>query len=131
MKTCSYCGATYPDDTAECPVDHASLRAPPAAAPPGAAPAADGPGLAFDLMALAPEQRQQAWVTLARCGTLASADMVACQLRGAGIEAFIPDASLMLADGMPYTFGYVRVQVAPKDYDAAAAILSEESHPAR
>jgi len=61
---------------------------------------------------------QQDFVTLVTCDTLASADMVVCKLRAAGIEAFIPDESVMQTFGFNFTtFGYVRVQVAPKDHE--------------
>ncbi len=51
--------------------------------------------------------------------------MVVCKLRAAGIAAFIPDEFLMQTIGFNVnTFGYVRVQVAPKDHDAAKAVLS-------
>jgi len=64
-------------------------------------------------------------VTLVTCGTLVSADMVVCKLRAAGIAAFIPDEFLMQNVGFNVnTFGYVRVQVAPNDYDTAKAVLS-------
>ena len=117
MKTCSYCGAKYPDDTPECPIDHTSMTAKPAGSAPDSPPVSDS---------LSPEQMQQAWVTLATCGTLAAADLVACRLRAEGIEAFIPDETLMQTIGFNLnTYGYVRVQVAPKDYDSAKAILSD------
>jgi hypothetical protein len=120
MKTCSYCGAQYPDDTAECPVDHAAMSAPPAAA------ATESQGAAFEFSTLTPEQMQQDLVTLVSCETLTSADMVVCRLEAAGITAFIPDKfrSQTLAFNLN-SIGYVRVQVAPKDYDAAKEILSE------
>jgi len=51
--------------------------------------------------------------------------LVVCKLRAAGVEAFIPDKFLMQTVGFNFnTFGYVRVQVAPKDYDTAKAVLS-------
>lgn len=44
----------------------------------------------------------------------------------AGIVAFIPDESLMQTIGFNLnTFGYVRVQVTPEDYDTAKTVLSE------
>jgi len=64
-------------------------------------------------------------VTLVTCGTLLSADMVVCKLRAAGVEAFIPDKMVMQTVAFNFnTFGYVRVQVSPKDYNAAKAVLS-------
>ena len=64
-------------------------------------------------------------VTLVACRTLGEADMVVSRLRAAKIEAFLPDESLMQTVGWNFnTFGYVRVQIAPKDYDAAKDLLS-------
>jgi hypothetical protein len=64
-------------------------------------------------------------VTLVRCRTLVAADMVVSRLRAAGIEAFLPDESLMQTVAWNVsTYGYVRVQVSPKDYDSARNILS-------
>jgi hypothetical protein len=126
MKTCSYCGAKYPDDTLECPIDHAAISARPAASAPGLPPASDSQRAAFQFIPLSPEQRQQDLVTLVTCGTLLSADMVVCRLRAAGIATFIPDEFLIQTIGFnANTFGYVRVQVAPKDYDTAKKVLSE------
>lgn len=134
MKTCSYCGAKYPDDTPECPIDHTAISPRPTAAAPDSPPAASEPNspparhsqrAAFEFSPLTPEQRQQDLVTLVTCGTLTSADLVVCKLRAAGVEAFIPDKFLMQTVGFNFnTFGYVRVQVAPKDYDTAKAVLS-------
>jgi len=125
MKTCSYCGAKHPDDTPECPIDHTAISPRPAASAPGSPPASDSQRAAFEFSPLSPEERQQDFVTLVRCGTLVSADMVVCKLRAAGIEAFIPDEFLMQAIGFNVNaFGYVRVQVAPKDHDTAKAVLS-------
>jgi hypothetical protein len=52
-------------------------------------------------------------------------------LRAAGIEAFIPDEFLMQAAAFnPNMIGYVRVQVAPKDYEAARDLLTAGNEPA-
>jgi cell division septation protein DedD len=126
MKTCSYCGAEYPDDIAACPIDQTPL------ADGSAAPAADSPPVPeppraeYEFAPLTAEQRQQDLVTLVRCATLVAADMVASRLRAAGIEAFIPDENLMQSIGFNLnTFGYVRVQVAPEDYETARSVISE------
>ena len=80
-------------------------------------------------MPLAEADRQKGWVTLARCRTLLAADMVASRLRAAGIEAFLPDEFLMQTVGWNVnTYGYVRVQVSPKDYVSARNILTESDH---
>lgn len=68
---------------------------------------------------------QKDFVTLLSCGTLAEADLIVGRLEVAGIKAFIPDESVVTLAGNPNTFGYIRVQVAPKDYDPAKELVSD------
>ena len=125
MKTCPYCGAEYPDTATACSIDQTPLDVPPAATA-SAVTTPDGPGAEYEFTPLTEEQRQQDLVTLVRCGTLGAADMVASRLRAAGIEVFIPDENLMQSIGFNLnTFGYVRVQVNPEDYEAAKALLAD------
>ena len=64
-------------------------------------------------------------VTLVRCGTLMSADLIASKLRAGGIESFIPDQSLAQTMGFNLgSVGFVRVQVSPADYEQAKNIIS-------
>ncbi len=119
MKTCSYCGAEYADDATTCPVDHTSLDQPDPPKP--VLPASEG--LRYEFPELSELDKQKDFVTLVSCANLPEADLIVSTLRAAGIEAFMPDESIMQI--MPNTFGYVRVQVAPKDYDAAKNLLSE------
>jgi hypothetical protein len=70
-------------------------------------------------------------VTLVTCRSIVEADVVVAQLGSAAISAFIPDE--FLAQAMSWNinaFGYVRVQVSPKDYERARAFLSDLSEPA-
>ena len=54
-----------------------------------------------------------------------AADIVVGRLQAAGISAFLPDENLMQTIGWNFnTFGYVRVQVSPNDYDAAKTLLT-------
>lgn len=65
-------------------------------------------------------------MTLVRCGNLPAADVIIGRLQTAGIKAFVPDESVMqVMGGDLNAFGYVRVQVAPKDYEAARDLLSD------
>ena len=65
-------------------------------------------------------EEKQNIITLMKCRTLVDADMVVSRLKPAGIEAFLPDESLMQTTGWNLnTYGYVRVQIATKDYEAA------------
>ena len=61
---------------------------------------------------------------LTRCRTLMEAEMLVSRLDSTGIYAFIPDQFLMQAVTWNLnTYGYVRVQVSPKDYAAAKEFL--------
>jgi Putative prokaryotic signal transducing protein len=60
------------------------------------------------------------------CGTLIEADVIRSQLDAAGITAMIPDE--FLAEAMAFNLnavGYVRVQVSPKDYEAAKDVIED------
>jgi len=126
MKACPYCGAEYLDDTLVCPIDQTPISPEPAAPKPVSARPPILPRAEFEFAELTPAQRQLDLVTLVRCGTLVSADLIVSRLRAAGIEAFIPDQSVVQAMGFNLNaVGYVRVQVSPDDYDAAKALLAE------
>lgn len=71
-------------------------------------------------------ETEQEFVTVIKCRTLPEADVIVSELEGAGIEAFIPDESLMQNFSLPGVFGYVRVQVARKDYEAARNLLDAD-----
>ena len=60
-----------------------------------------------------------------KCRTLVEADLVVSRLQAAGIQTFLPDEILMQTIAWNVnTYGYVRVQVAPKDYVAARELLT-------
>jgi len=115
LKTCSYCGAEYPDDAVECAIDHTPFERPTLRPEPNQ-----------------PENdRQDDLVTVVTCDTLVKADLIVSRLRAAGIETFLPDETLMQVVAWNLnTYGYVRVQVARRDYDAAKALLSENDQAA-
>ena len=120
MKKCSYCGAEHPDDAVMCAIDHTPFELPSKPPPP---PEPKRPE--YDFAPLSAEDRQKDLVTLLACRTLGEADMVVSRLRAEGIEAFLPDDSLMQVIAWNLnTYGYVRVQIAPKDYDAARDLLA-------
>ena len=51
--------------------------------------------------------------------------MIVARLESANIPAFIPDQFLMQAISWNLnTYGYVRIQVSPNDYDTAKEFLS-------
>ncbi|MGO8766839.1 MAG: hypothetical protein ACLQSR_17110 [Limisphaerales bacterium] len=84
MKTCSYCGAEYPDDATLCASDHTPLDPP---VKPSVFKTEQAP---YEPSTLSEADKKLDLVTLMRCGTLAEADVIASRLRAAGIETFIP-----------------------------------------
>ena len=121
MKKCSYCGAEYPDDAVICAVDHTPFERP--AEPPKSEEPKE-PQYRFP--PLSDEERQHDFVTLVTCTTLPAADVILGRLEAAGIEASVPDESISnLMGGGLSAFGFVRVQVASRDYDAARELLSD------
>ena len=121
MKKCSYCGAEYPDDAVMCAIDHTPFER--SAEPPPPPPEPKRPE--YDFAPLSEADRQKDLVTLLACRTLGEADLVVSRLRAEGIEAFLPDESLMQTIAWNLnTYGYVRVQIAPRDYDAARDLLA-------
>lgn len=131
MKTCSYCGAEYPDDAVMCATDHTPFPQPPSAPSHDPKVPSETRRLKFEATSLSAEDQQRDFVTLVKCPTLVEADLVASQLRAAGIEPFLPDESLMQMIGWNLnTFGYVRVQVAPKDFEAGRALLGGDGQAA-
>ena len=131
MKTCPYCGAEYPDDARACAIDQTPLDAP--NQPASAAPPPPEPNRPeYELAPLTAAERQQDLVTLVRCRTLVAADLVAARLRAAGIETFLPDECLMQTVGWNLnTYGFVRVQISPRDYEAAKDLLDGPDATAR
>jgi hypothetical protein len=125
MNICSYCGAEYSDDVLECPIDHTPLVEKNVVPAPNSPPPAILKQPEYEFAPLSPADRQREIVTLVTCRTLLAADLVVSRLRAAGISTFIPDEFLMQMTGFNFnTFGYVRVQVAPRNYEAARDLLS-------
>jgi hypothetical protein len=123
MKICAYCGREN-DDAAvqclECGTDEFKRGA-----------RVDAPSLTtspiptkLEFAPSVPEERENDFVTLTRCRTLLEADMIVAQLESAGISAFIPDQFLMQSISWNVnTYGFVRVQVPLKVYEAAKEFL--------
>jgi hypothetical protein len=121
MKKCAYCGRENDDEALHCQGCGTEFKTPaPETAPNNRAPAAP----AWKFSELTPEDMKLNFVTLITCGTLLEADIIAGRLGSAGITAFIPDEFLSQAVSWHLnTYGYVRVQVSPKDYEAAKTFL--------
>ena len=121
MKICAYCGRENSSEAVQChECGTAEFNSPSSAAP---SPAEPTPG--FEFVPLTAENMQEHLVTLMRCRTLLEADMIVSQLEAAGISAFVPDQFLMQAEAWHVnTYGFVRVQVSPKDYATAKEFLT-------
>jgi hypothetical protein len=128
MMKCPYCGKENEDDAVHCWECGTELLEEPAGASehdeletpePECAPA--------KLEFMTPTLREMTMdlVNLISCRTLEEADLLIARLETAGIPAFIPDQYLLQNDGFSLnTYGYVRIQVSPKDYEAAKELLS-------
>jgi hypothetical protein len=123
MKTCSFCGKLNLDDASQCTE---------CATEEFLSSGADLPSLPqfrgqeWKIGNLSPADQDKSLVTLLGCRTLLDADMVAGRLRAAGISAFVPDQFLMQNEGFALNaYGYVRVQVSPKDFTAAKELLAD------
>jgi hypothetical protein len=125
MKKCSYCGRDSEDNTVNCWECGTEFELPVEPAP--SQPAQPEPNRPeYEFAPLSAADKQQDLVTLVTCGTLVAADMIVMRLRAAGIETFLPDERLMQVIGWNLnTYGYVRVQISPRDYDAARELLAE------
>jgi|SRR5678809_676642 hypothetical protein len=124
MKLCTYCGRENEDAAVACRECGAGEFKDAASEERPATESESLPLSALDFVPLAPEEMQMRFVTLLKCRTLLEADMIVGQLDSAGINAFIPDEFLMQSVAWHLnTYGFVRVQVPPAQYEAAKAFL--------
>ncbi len=89
-----------------CAIDHTPFAQPVEPPPP------EPQVVEYRFRQLSAEDRRKDFVTLVSCATLPAADVIIGRLQVAGIEAFIPDESLMqVMGGNLNAFGYARVQM--------------------
>ncbi len=136
MKHCAYCGTDNPDDASLCEgCGRADFEETENEEGRSEEEMDDLPPLKSKLLfeRLDPAEMSNDWVTLVNCPTLMDADIIVSHLEAADIPAFIPDEFAAQATPFSLKGGYVRVQVSPKDYEAAKEYLSsfeneDESH---
>src|ERR1700733_6021164 len=122
MKKCDYCGRENDGAAVHCRECGTEF---PRAEIPAPLPPEKPAGPEYEFASLSADERNQDLVNLVRCRTLLEADMLVSRLEAAGIPAFIPDQNLVqMVAWNVNTYGYVRVQVSPKDYDAARELIT-------
>ena len=119
MKRCSYCGAEYPDELNECPIDHESLQSPMAPTPQTNEHIPDKPD--------APPEpvtgTEKDWVTILSPRNEFEARIVLDRLRIAGIRVRSNDAVM---GGGINMFRMRAIQVRVEDFDQARELLKGE-----
>ena len=123
MKKCAYCGRENDEGAVNCSECGTELvQGSPTQPTPEPEPAPPK----YRIRPLSPEEEKLDLVTIVTCQTLFDADMVVSELEAAGITALIPDE--FAAEAMAYglnALGYVRVQVSPRDYEAAKDVIED------
>jgi Putative prokaryotic signal transducing protein/zinc-ribbon domain len=128
MKKCTYCGKENSDEALHCSECGTEFKSPTSVDTPAEpeTPQTETASEKLQFVTPTPEEMEKHLVTLLRCRTLVEADLLAARLESAGIHTFLPDQFLMQSVGWNLnTFGYVRIQVSPNDYEAAKEFLSE------
>jgi|SRR6185437_6339976 len=127
-QVCEWCGLENVPGAVHCRECGTLLKSHNAEAPEMVPPSADPGPTRWNFRKLTSDEMKLDLVTLVSCRSIVEADLVVTQLGSAGIFAFIPDE--FLAQAMAWNmnaFGYVRVQVSPKDYERAKTFLLELS----
>jgi hypothetical protein len=128
MRKCPYCGKENQDEAVhcwECGTELLEKPAPAGKLPESATPEPEFAPAKLDFMTPRPQEMEMDLVNLIRCRTFGEADLLVTRLETAGVPAFIPDQFLLQNIGFNLnTYGNVRIQVPPKDYEAAKELLS-------
>ena len=128
MKKCAYCGKENTVDAIHCRECGTEFKSSASVDTPvePETPKSESVSEKLQFVTPTPEEMEKHLVTLLRCRTLVEADLLVARLESAGIRTFLPDQFLMQTINWNLnTYGYVRVQVSPKDYEAAKEFLSE------
>jgi hypothetical protein len=112
MKHCSYCGAEYPDNLINCPIDHESLVGQPVAS--------ESKSDKYDIPPL-PVQGMEDWVTILIPHSSFEAHLVFNRLKVSGIRVRV---NRSVIGGAIYTDTMTFVQVHVADYDVARELLN-------
>jgi hypothetical protein len=118
MKHCSYCGAEYPDDVVDCPIDHESLV--------GQSVAPETQLDKYEIPPASSTQRKDDWVTILTPHGNYEAYLVFNRLKVSGMRVRVNRS--VIGGGM-YTNTMVFVQVHVADYDAARELLNAGNRP--
>ena len=116
MKCCPYCGAEYPDEMRQCPIDHESLAKP--ALPASKLERQDK----HEIPAPPAPEDETKWVTIQLPRDEFEANIVFNKLRLAGIRVRSDDA--VMGGGL-YIYRMRGIQVRAKDYARAKKLLND------
>ena len=121
MKTCPYCGKKNEDEAVRCSGCETGFAE---AVETKADVSKTVNRVKYEFVDRKPAEMEKDFVTLVTCARQVEADIVVGHLETAGITAFVPDefTSQAFGGGLA-SLGFVRVQVAPKDYAAAREFL--------
>jgi hypothetical protein len=118
MKRCAYCGREREDTVTLCPEC-------------GNDAVKESLGSPLETTAEDSEPpRKNKLITLKTCRDIVEADMIRAQLEAEGISAYVPDQFISQTFALnPNAFGFVVLQVAEKDAEAAKQILGTFQKP--
>ena len=123
VKICAYCGRENQDEATQCSECTTTEFKTSTSQPLDAEPKI--PPVTWTFATVSEADKEKDLVTLLGCPTLPEADLVVNHLAGAGIETFIPDEfAIQNAAFVGIAPVFVRVQVAPSDYDSAKEFLT-------
>lgn len=118
MKRCLYCGAEYPDDVSECPIDHEAVVDPAASTSQQAKVQSEG---SYEILPLRATAHSDEWVPILMPRDSFEGNIIVGRLTASGIPARLFRA--VLGGGWTATISESHVQVHARDYSAARELL--------